>query len=166
MHDDHPYCFNSQKIIFKSSQKIKHFQYSNYIFVDSLNHLNSSLDKLVETLDKSNYSYPIFSHLGLHRILRSKGIYPYRWVNSTEKFKQTSLPSIEWFDNDLTGEKCSQERYNKALEVWKALRCSTFKDYHMAYLESDVVLLADVFNNYREKCMKMLGLDPARFVSV
>jgi hypothetical protein len=90
----------------------------------------------------------------------------YRWVNTTEKFNETSLPSIEWFDNDLTEEKCTQERYNKALEVWKELKCSTFKDYHMAYLESDVVLLAEVFENYRESCMKMFGLDPVRFVSV
>jgi hypothetical protein len=73
---------------------------------------------------------------------------------------------MEWFDNDLTGEKCTQERYEKALEVWKELKCSTFKDYHMAYLISDVVLLAEVFENYRESCMKMFGLDPVRFVSV
>jgi hypothetical protein len=78
MHDDQPYSYKYQKIISKSSQKIKHFQYSDYIFVDSLNHLNSSLDKLLETLDKSNYCYPIFTHVGLHKILRSKGIYPYR----------------------------------------------------------------------------------------
>jgi hypothetical protein len=51
-------------------------------------------------------------------------------------------------------------------EVWKALRCCTFKDYHMAYLTSDVVLLAEMFENYRNSCMKMFGLDPARFVSI
>jgi hypothetical protein len=43
MHNDEPYSFNTQKIISKSSQKIKHFQYAKYIFIDSLNHLNSSL---------------------------------------------------------------------------------------------------------------------------
>jgi hypothetical protein len=117
-------------------------------------------------LNRSGYSFPLFSAAGLHKILRSKGIYPYRWVDSIEKFNETTLPPKEWFDNDLTGEKCSDERYNKALEVWRALKCSTFKDYHDAYLKSDVVLLADVVNNYREKCMKMFQLDPARFVSV
>jgi hypothetical protein len=159
MHDEEPYSYNSQKIISKSSKKNKHFQYSDSIFIDSMNHLSTSLDKLVDVLNKSGYSFPIFTNVGLHKILRSKGIYPYRWINTTETFNERSLPSIEWFDNDLTGEKCSQERYNKALEVWNELKCVTFKDYHMAYFESDVVLLVEVFENYRESCMKMFGLD-------
>jgi hypothetical protein len=117
MHDDQLYSYNSQKIIFKSSQKIKHFQYSKFIFIDSLNHLNSSLDSLVEILNKSNHDFEIFIRLYPHPILRSKGIYPYRWVDSVEKFKETSLSSIEWFNNDLTGEKCSEDRYNKAIQV-------------------------------------------------
>jgi hypothetical protein len=50
--------------------------------------------------------------------------------------------------------------------VWDTLGCKTFADYHMAYLESDVVLLAEVFENYLKTCMKMFGLDPVRFVSV
>jgi hypothetical protein len=79
MHDDWPLSYNYQKIISKSSQKIKHFQYKDYIFMDSMNHLNSSLDKLVETLNKSGYSFPIFISVdSLHNILKSKGIYPYR----------------------------------------------------------------------------------------
>jgi hypothetical protein len=66
----------------------------------------------------------------------------------------------------LTGEKCSEDRYNKAIQVLNTLGCKTFKDYHMAYLESDVVLLAEVFGNYLQTSMKMFGLDRARFVSV
>jgi hypothetical protein len=166
MHEKNPYSFNLQKIISKSSEKIKHLQYSNFIFIDSLNHLNESLDKLVETLNKSGYGFPIFSLVGLQKILRSKGVYPYRWVESVQKFSEKSLPPMQYFDNDLTGEKCTIDRYNKALKVWEELNCTSFLDYHMAYLKSDSVLLAEVFNNYRENCMKMFGLDPARFVSV
>jgi hypothetical protein len=77
-------------------------------------------------LNKSGYSFPIFTDVGLNKILRSKGIYPYRWVDSIDKFKETSLPPKQWFDNNLTSEKCTEERYNKALEVWKELRCKTF----------------------------------------
>jgi hypothetical protein len=91
LHDKNPYCFNTQKIISKSSEKIKHFQYGNIIFIDSMNHLNGSLDKLVDVLNKSGYGFPIFSLVGLHKILRSKGIYPYRWVDSIEKFSHQSL---------------------------------------------------------------------------
>jgi hypothetical protein len=71
----------------------------------------------VEILNKSNHDFEIFNRLYLHPILRSKGIYPYQWVDSVEKFKETSLPAIEWFDNDLTGEKCTEDRYNKAIQV-------------------------------------------------
>jgi hypothetical protein len=73
---------------------------------------------------------------------------------------------MQYFDNDLTGEKCTIDRYNKALKVWDELRCTSFLDYHMAYLKSDTVLLSEVFMNYRENFMKMFGLDPVRFVSV
>jgi hypothetical protein len=77
MHEDDPLSYSTQKIISMSSQKIKHFQYSKYMFVDRMRHLNSSLDKLVEVLNKSGHGFPIFKQVGLKEILRSKGIYPY-----------------------------------------------------------------------------------------
>jgi hypothetical protein len=68
-----------------------------------------------------------------------------------KKFKYTVLPSIEFFHNDLTQEPCSPEDYQHAQNVWKTLKCKTFGDYHHHYLMADVVLLAEVFEEYRTK---------------
>jgi vacuolar-type H+-ATPase catalytic subunit A/Vma1 len=72
MHEYSPWLYNTQKIISKSSEKIKHFQYAKFIFMNSMNHLNSSLDSLMEILDKSNHDFEIFNKIGLNPILRSK----------------------------------------------------------------------------------------------
>jgi hypothetical protein len=106
-----------QFIIGKSTEKLSSFQFGNFIFRDSLLHLGCSLERAVDNLFKSNYDFPICEKVGLHPILRRKGIYPYKWVNSVKKFKYTVLPSIEFFHNDLTQEPCSPEDYEHAQNV-------------------------------------------------
>jgi hypothetical protein len=158
--------FKKHRVISKSKQKIIHLDVGKYVFMDSMNHLSGSLDTLVETLRKSGHKFEICDKYGLPECLRSKGIYPYRWVDSLDKLYETSLPSIEWFDNDITGEKCTPERYQRAKKIWEETKCETFKDYHERYQLADVLLLAEVMTKYRKDCMKLFGLDPARFVSV
>jgi hypothetical protein len=154
-----------QFIIGKSAEKLSSFQFGNFIFRDSLLHLGCSLERAVDNLIKSNYDFPICEKVGLHPLLRRKGIYPYKWVDSVKKFKYTVLPSIEFFHNDLTQELCSPEDYQHAQNVWKTLKCKTFGDYHHHYLMADVVLLADVFEEYRTKGLSNWQLDPAQFVT-
>jgi hypothetical protein len=86
-------------------------------------------------------------------------------VDSVKKFKYTVLPSIEFFHNDLTQEPCSPEDYEHAQNVWKTLKCRSFGDYHHHYLMADVVLLAEVFEEYRTKGLSNWELDPAQFVT-
>jgi hypothetical protein len=119
----------------------------------------------VENLNKSNYHFPICREVSLHPILRQKGIYPYKWVDSIKKFEETKLPDINNFHNDLTNEPCPQHEYQHAWDVWNTLKCSTFADYHYYYLMADVVLLAEVFEEYRNKGLKEWQLDPAHFIS-
>jgi hypothetical protein len=134
-----------QFIICKSSEKLSSFQFGHFIFRNSLLHLGCSLERAVDNLIKSKYDFPISEKVGLHPILRQKGIYPYKWVDSVEKFKCTELPGIEAFYNDLTQKPCSPEDYQHAQNVWKTLGCKTFEDYHDYYLMADVVLLAEAF---------------------
>jgi hypothetical protein len=154
-----------QFIIGKSAEKLSSFQFGNFIFRDSLLHLGCSLERAVDNLIKSHYDFPICEKVGLHPLLRRKGIYPYKWVDSVKKFKYTVLPSIEFFHNDLTQEPCSPEDYEHAQNVWKTLKCRNFGDYHHHYLMADVVLLAEVFEEYRTKGLSNWQLDPAQFVT-
>jgi hypothetical protein len=96
-------------------------------------------------------------------IARSKGIYPYEWMDSKDKFDATSLPAHTEFKSTLKGEVCSDEDYKTACNVWEKLGCKTFRDYHDFYLTCDVYLLADVFENFRTFASKpdVYGMDPA-----
>jgi hypothetical protein len=136
------------------------------MFMDTMNHLSSSLDNLVEILHNSGHKFEIADKVGLPKCLRSKGIYPYSWLTSFEKLAETSLPDMFYFHNDLTGEICTEEIYKRAQEIWNELGCKYFDDYTRNYLKSDVVMLAEVMENYRKMCMKKFELDPSRFVSV
>ena len=82
------------------------------------------------------------------------------------KFLETLLPPQSAFDNDLTGEKCSDELYARAKEVWKRFCCKTLGEYHDLYLLTDVGLLADVFENFRDMSMRYYGLDPAQYLTL
>ncbi|XP_065662831.1 uncharacterized protein LOC136085451 [Hydra vulgaris] len=90
-----------------------------------------------------------------------KGVYPYDWVDSVDKFNETQLPTKESFFSKLNDEDISDDDYSHAQNVWNEFNCKTFRDYHDLYNISDVLLLADVFENFRDVCMKNYKLDPA-----
>ena len=85
------------------------------------------------------------------KLLTRKGVYPYEYVNSLEKFKETKLPPIEKFYSQLNDENISQEDYDHAQNVFETLNCKSLRDYHDLYLKTDVLLLADVFENLKKK---------------
>jgi hypothetical protein len=81
-----------------SSEKFSLIEFGNYCFIDSLQQLKGSLDELV----KANRVFKWCDKLEVHKLLRQKGIYPYEWVDSPEKFNATSLPPKESFYNSIT----------------------------------------------------------------
>jgi hypothetical protein len=89
-----------------------------------------------------------------------KGIYPYEYVDSPERFNETQLPPKEAFHSKLTGEDITDEEYEHAQKVWKVFGCKTFRDYHDLYNKADVLQLADIFESFRDVCIKNYKLDP------
>jgi hypothetical protein len=100
------------------------------------------------------------------KLMTQKGVYPYSFVDSEDKYDCAELPSIEDFYDDLNKVECSAKDYEHALKVWKVFGCETFKDYHDLYLRSDVNLLADVFEGFRTMGMNYYGLDPAWYITL
>ena len=90
-----------------------------------------------------------------------KGVFPYDYFDGPSRMKETSLPPREDFYSKLNDEHISQEDYEHAQEVWKVFECETFERYHDVYLKSDVLLLADVFESFRDLCLENYSLDPA-----
>ena len=90
-----------------------------------------------------------------------KGVYPYDYVDSPTKLLETQLPSKSDFCSILKEEDITVEDNNHAGDVWNTFNCQNLRDYHYLYLKCDVLLLADVFENFREVCLTTYKLDPA-----
>ena len=150
------------KCVANNMEKYITFSVDGLRFIDSLNFMLRSLDSLVEVTPKEALKITK-SISNCSDLLYKKGIYPYEYVDSLEKFTETSLPSKEEFYSSLNDQHISEEEYTHAKEVWKTFDCKTLGDYHDLYVKTDVALLADVFENFRELCLKRYGLDPAHY---
>ncbi|CAH3028212.1 unnamed protein product, partial [Porites evermanni] len=98
-------------------------------------------------------------------LLTRKGVFPYDYVSSVDKLSEKQLPPKQGFYSKLYDEDISDEDYNHAIKVWNTFGCKTIRDYHDLYLKSDVMLLADVFENFRKTCLHHYKLDPAHYYS-
>ena len=95
-----------------------------------------------------------------------KGIYPYSFMDSFDKFDIDPLTLTKSdFRNDLTGEDINDSDYEFYESICRKFDINTLGKYHDLYLKSDVLLLADVFENFRETCFQYYKLDPAHFYS-
>ena len=134
------------------------------VFKDSLKFMSSSLGVLVNNLPKDafknllNYFTPKQAE-----ILKQKGFYPCEYMDSEEKFNDTKLPPREAFYSNLSGKGITEKDYKHAGDVWNSFKMKTFKEYHELYNITDVLLLADVFENFRDLCLKIYGLDPVYY---
>ena len=99
-----------------------------------------------------------------YELLLRKGVFLYDWFDRFSKLKERKLPPKEAFFLMLYNKGISDDDYAHA-EVWKKFKMRTMKDYYNLYLDSDVLLLADVFENFRDVCLQHYKLDPAWYYS-
>ena len=153
---------HSQVGIYKDKLGKEHNIYFKLRFVDSLKFMNAGLETLVINLPKNKFKNLEERFTGRKlELAKRKSIFPYDWFDSDEKLKHTKLPPIEDFHSTLYEQNITRDEYNFALEVWKEFNCQTFKDYVEIYNLIDTLLLADIFENFREICYDNYGIDPA-----
>ena len=129
-------------------------------FIDSFKFLQTSLTNLVSNLQPADFSNLQNNIKNNSSLLTRKGVYPYDYVTSIDKLKETKLPPKEAFYSLLYNEEISDEDYQHAHNVWNTFNCQTLQDYH------DLLLLADVFENFRKTCLKYYKLDPCHYYTV
>ena len=95
-----------------------------------------------------------------------KGVYPYEYIDGWDKFNEKIIPSKDSFYSNLTLENISETDYAHANNVFKKFNINNLGEYHDLYVRSDTLLLADIFENFRQSCLKNYELDPAHFVSL
>ena len=132
-------------------------------FIDSFKFLQTSLANLVGNLQPDDFHSTKEIFKENVELLTRKGVYPYDYVSSIEKLSETQLPPKDQFYSKLNDEDISDEDYHHAHNVWNTFGCKTIRDYHDLYLKSDVLLLADVFENFRKTCLTHYNLDPAHY---
>ena len=98
-------------------------------------------------------------------MLLRKGVYPYEYLVSWQRFDETSLPDKEAFYSNLNMEGITDVDYRHGKTVFEYLIKNNLGDYHYLYVQNDTLLLADVFENFINMCIKVYELDPAHFLS-
>ena len=155
------------EVVAKTIEKFVSFSIGELYFKDSMQFLGSSLDKLTKNLaDKANneqtledvfpnlhnYFQDRWNHLPekAFEMLTRKGVYPYSYMNSFEKFNETSLPDKSKFYNDLSKKHITDEDYAFIQELWNTFQLKTLGDLHDLYMETDVLLLTDIFEEFKD----------------
>ena len=126
--------------------------------------MSSKLDKLANNLPDEAFKYTAKAfRKKKFKLMKQKGVYPYDFMDSFVKFNKTELPTKEDFYSILNDEHISDEEYLRAQSIWKKFKMKNMGDYHNLYLKSDIVILADVFENFRKTCLKYYKLDPCHY---
>ena len=147
------------------------------VFIDSMQLMNSSLDKLVKNLSDENFKYLVkeFGSENLE-ILKQKGAYLHEYMNSFKRFDEEKLCARKYFfcstkkgkineDGKISDGHISIEDYLTCEKMWDKFEMKNMGDYHDNYFKKDVLLLADVFEKFIKTCLKYYELDPCHYFS-
>ena len=134
-------------------------------FINSFKFMASRLDSLMSNLVCSGQKLFGFENYSesQYDLLTRKDIYPYAYMLSWDKFKEAQLPPQKAFYSNLKMSNVSDDDYQHAQHVWSTFSIRNLGEYHDLYLCTDVILLANVFEAFRDTCLEHYSLDPAHF---
>ena len=138
----------------------------NLVFIDSIQIMASSLESLAGNLSKEEFCQVGKRLKGEEfNLVTQKGIFPYEYMTSIDKLREDKLPGKEDFHSTLYETDVTDENYERAKKVRYHFNMKTMRDYHDLYLETVVLLLADIFESFRKTCLNNYNLDPAHYLS-
>ena len=147
-------------------------------FIDNFKHMSQSLSNLVDNLDEPSKNLSIDTlinrfyntyalcnkDINKFKLLLHKGIYPYEYMTSSDKYKEPVSLNKKLYYCKLNGENISDSDIEHVKKVCNGYKFTNLKDYTELYVKSDVSLLPDVFENYRDTRIKVDKLDPAYYL--
>ena len=98
-------------------------------------------------------------------LLLRKGVYPYEYMDSWKRFDETSLPDKKDFYSEFYLEDIIDKDYTHAQKVLEESKLKSLGNYHDLFDQSHTLLLADVFENFSNKCIEIYELDPVHLLS-
>ena len=166
---------NNEERYISFSKTIKTGQYTNkkgetkdktfkIVFKDSLKFMATSLETLVNNLPKDAFiNLNKYFTIEEAELLKQKGFFPYEYMGSVEKLNETEPPTKDVFYSKLKGKGISNKNYKHVLNIWNTFKMKKLLEYLELYNVTDVLLLADVFENFRDLCLKIYELDPVHY---
>ena len=147
-------------------EKYMAFIIKSLVFIDSMQFVNSCLDALVKNLTYNDFKYLSQKFNGKQlNLIKQKGVYPYEYMNSFEKFPEDKSPDRCEFYSSLKDGCISEKDYLHAVNVWNEFKMKLLVDYYDLYLKTDVLLLIDVFEKFINWSLKYYGLNPCHYFS-
>jgi len=157
-------------IIGKTTEEYLSVRYGCLNFIDSLRFFDMSLDSVGNSLQDEDFK--IFKKYFMEKFVsnysaeewklcRSKGIFPYDFIDSFDKFNQTHLPPKDDFYSVLYNSNIKDDEHTRAQKMWNLLKCKDLGEYNDKYLLMDVYILADCFESFISK----FKLNPCNYVS-
>ena len=86
-------------------------------------------------------------------------------MNSWERFNETLLPDKKHFYSEFYLKYIIDKDYTYAQKVFEESKLKNLGDYHDLYVQSDTLLLSDIFENFGKKFVEIYELDPDHFLS-
>ena len=139
---------------------------NNFIFIESMQFMKLSLDSSVKNLSDNEFKYLSQEFSGeFLELIKQKGVYPYENMDRFKKFFEDKLPVKCKFYSSLKDECISEKDYLHPINIWNVFEINTMCACHDLYLQTDVLLLADVFEKFINTCLQYYGLDPCHYFS-
>jgi RNase P subunit RPR2 len=161
---------NDVNVIATNMEKYLSFEIEGLRFLDSLQFLNCSLDILVQNLAKEGqtkfiHMKRLYPNDEQFKLLLRKGVFPYEHMTNKDRLTDTCLPSQTQFYSHLTDDTVSDADYSHAQDIWAKFGMNNMQEYHDLYLQTDVILLTDVFEEFRKMSLNFYKLDPLHYYS-
>ncbi|XP_073979961.1 uncharacterized protein [Rhodnius prolixus] len=123
-------------------------------FLDTYRFLPDTLEHLINNLAEYPQMEKQFPDNDQRQLLLRKGVFPYAYMTGMERMDERALPAKRYFFNDLTDEPISDSDYQHAQKVWSSFHMNTLQEYTELYLTTDIILLSDIFEQFRQ-CTKV-----------
>ncbi|CAH1122130.1 unnamed protein product [Ceutorhynchus assimilis] len=151
----------------------KYISFTKYIennnisfrFIDSFRFMANKLETLASYLDdkQKTVTRQYYSDETQFNLVTRKGVFPYKYIDCWDKLQENSLPPIQQFFSHLTNSTVSQDEYRHACNVWDTFNIKSIQEYAELYLKTDVLLLVDVFEQFRKVSLDTYQLDPLHY---
>jgi len=168
----------SIKVVPYNSENFRTLSFNSFEFLDSLSFLQAPLAQLSHDLKEADHDYKILKQTYLvqtngefdqskYDMVLEKSFFPYELCqNVTQMNSITKFPKREDFYSCLSEETISESDHKFAKSVWKKFNCKNLLDYTKVYCKIDTILLAEIFQKFREEMIKFSGLDPVYYMSL